>query len=47
MTKAGFVVRSREQLTLPLTASYQTFVAKLSKRRFLSVAQSPQQSPTR
>ena len=41
MTKAGFVMRSRELLTMPLTASYKSFVAKLAKRRFLAVAQSP------
>jgi hypothetical protein len=41
MTKAGFVIISREQIDMPLNTSFKNFVAKLSKRRFLSVAQSP------
>ena len=41
MKEAGFAIRSREQIDMPLADPFQNFVAKLSKRRFLSVAQSP------
>jgi SAM-dependent methyltransferase len=43
MQEAGFVVRQRTQFDVPLLPSYQDYFAKLGKRRFLSVAQSPKQ----
>jgi SAM-dependent methyltransferase len=41
MKTAGFVVRSREQIGMPLSSSYRNLVSKISKRRFLSLAQAP------
>jgi len=44
MQEAGFVVKQRTQFDVSLLPSYQDYFAKLGKRRFLSVAQSPIQS---
>jgi SAM-dependent methyltransferase len=41
MQDAGFVIKQRTQFDVPLLKSYQDYFAKLGKRRFLTVAQSP------
>jgi hypothetical protein len=41
MREAGFSIMRREQIAMPLTTSFQNLVDKLSKRRFLTMAQSP------
>jgi SAM-dependent methyltransferase len=41
MENAGFVVKDRTQFAMQLSESYQNFFAKLGKRRFLLVSQSP------
>jgi hypothetical protein len=41
ITEAGFAIVTRQQIAMPLAASFQTLVDKLSKRRFLTVARSP------
>jgi SAM-dependent methyltransferase len=41
MKAAGFVVVERTQFAMPLLERYQVFFARLGKRRFISVAQSP------
>ena len=41
MVAAGFTVNRRDQIDMPLALPFQDLVAKLSKRRFLAVAQSP------
>jgi len=39
---AGFTVARRDQLDMPLALPFQNFVTKLTKRRFLTIAQSHQ-----
>jgi hypothetical protein len=38
---AGFGIRRREQIDMPLSSSIQNLVSKLAKQRFLTLAQSP------
>lgn len=41
MQEAGFLIQDRVPFAVPLSETYQAFFAKLGKRRFVTVAQSP------
>lgn len=41
MQEAGFLIKDRVPFAVPLSETYQAFFAKLGKRRFVTVAQSP------
>jgi SAM-dependent methyltransferase len=41
MNEAGFRIQDRVPFAVPLSETYQSFFAKLGKRRFVTVAQSP------